>query len=318
MTFFSILPLNTLRIFVTVWGLLWGSFLNVVIYRWPLGLSVVSPGSRCPACMKPIAAYDNIPVLSYVLLRGKARCCGAKMGPRYALVEAMGGALSLAVFETLIAPSIGQVSDGKLLALFFAYFTLVMLLLAGTFIDLENMLLPDFVTIGGTLIGFATLPLRDVPWQEAAIGAASGFFGVWLLFGVLYQKFRGRQGMGLGDAKLMALAGAWFGFRGLLFTLFVGAVQGTVAAIAVFLVRGRIEEPAAVQRERRELKEAADAGDAEAKSVLEEDSLLANEPATGLLGAAIPFGPFLILAILEYLFLRPWLDELYASAFGRS
>jgi leader peptidase (prepilin peptidase)/N-methyltransferase len=268
--------------------------------------------------MTPIAAYDNIPVVSYLLLRGKARCCGAKMGARYALVEAIGGALSLAVFETLIAPSIGEESDGKLLALFFAYFALVMLLLAGAFIDLENMLLPDFVTIGGTALGLATLPLRDVPWQHAAIGAAAGFFGVWFLFGVLYKKVRGRQGMGLGDAKLMALAGAWFGYRGLLFTLFVGALQGTVAAVSVFLVQGRIEEPTAVQRERRELQQAADAGDAEAKSVLEEDTLLANEPATGLLGAAIPFGPFLILAILEYLFLRPWLDEIFAKLFGRA
>jgi leader peptidase (prepilin peptidase)/N-methyltransferase len=318
MTLLSILPLSTLRIFVTVWGLLWGSFINVVIYRWPLGLSVVSPGSRCPACMKPIAAYDNIPVLSYLLLRGRARCCGAKMGPRYALVEAIGGALSLAVFETLIAPSIGQVDDGKLLALFLAYFTLAMLLLAGTFIDLEHMLLPDFVTIGGAILGFATLPLRDVPWQHAAIASAAGFFGVWLLFGVLYQKVRGRQGMGLGDAKLMALAGAWFGHRGLFFTLFVGALQGSIVALAVFLVRGRIDEPAAVQRERRELQEAANAGDAEAKSVLDEDSLLANEPSAGLLGAAIPFGPFLILAIFEYLFLRPWLDELFAKFLGRS
>ena len=315
--FFSILPTTALRIFAVVWGLLWGSFINVVIYRWPLGLSVVSPGSRCPSCETPIAPYDNIPVVSYLLLRGKTRCCKTRMSPRYAIVEAIGGGLSLAVFEALIAPSIGQVDDVKLLVLFFAYFALVMLLLAGAFIDLEHMLLPEFVTIGGLLIGFATLPLRDLSWQQAGIAAACPFLGI-VVINFLYKFWRGREGVGMGDAKLLALAGAWFGYRGLLFSLFVGSMQGTIAAIIIYLVHGRIEEPEGVKAQRRELQEAIERGDPGAKAELEGDMLLAHEQSDGLLRAALPLGPFLILAILEYLFLRPWLDELGANFLGLS
>ena len=313
----TLLPIYTLRIFVTVWGLLWGSFINVVIYRWPLGLSVVTPASRCPSCGKPIAPYDNIPVVSYLLLRGKTRCCKTKMSPRYALVEAIGGGLSLAVFEALILPSIDQVDEVKLLALFFAYFALVMLLLAGAFIDLENMLLPDFVTLGGLAIGFATLPLREVPWQQAAVAAASPFLGVFII-NFLYKIWRKREGVGMGDAKLMALAGAWFGYKGLLFTLLAGSIMGTIATFTIYLVHGRIEEPAGVKAQRRELQEAIERGEPDAKAELEGDMVLAHEQSDGLLRAALPFGPFLILAILEYLFLRPWLDELYAKFLGLS
>ncbi len=315
--FFSILPTSALRIFAVVWGLLWGSFINVVIYRWPLGLSVVSPGSRCPSCGTPIAPYDNIPVVSYLLLRGKTRCCKTKMSPRYAIVEAIGGGLSLAVFEVLIAPSIGQVNDVKLLVLFFAYFVLAMLLLAGAFIDLEHMILPEFVTIGGLVVGFATLPLRDLPWQQAGIAAASPFFGI-IIINFLYKMWRGREGVGIGDAKLLALAGAWLGYRGLLFALFVGSLQGTIAAIVIYMVHGRIEEPEGVKAQRRELEEAIAKGDESAKAELESDMVLAHEQSDGLLRAALPLGPFLILGILEYLFLRPWIDELSAHFLGLS
>ena len=97
-------PLWFLRTFAIAFGLIWGSFLNVVIYRVPRDMSVVRPGSHCPACGKPIAGYYNVPVLSYVLLRGRAACCGAKMSPRYPLVELLGGALSLAIIEVIVRP----------------------------------------------------------------------------------------------------------------------------------------------------------------------------------------------------------------------
>src|SRR3954462_13737636 len=95
-------PLWILRGFVLFFGLIWGSFLNVVIYRVPKEMSVVRPGSHCPACGEPVKAYDNLPVLSFVILRGRARCCGAKLSPRYPLVELMGGVLSLAIVESVI------------------------------------------------------------------------------------------------------------------------------------------------------------------------------------------------------------------------
>src|SRR5262245_61963125 len=95
----GLLPLAFVRVAVFVFGLLWGSFLNVVIYRVPREMSVVRPGSHCPGCGKPIAGYDNIPILTYLILRGRARCCGIRVSPRYPLVELIGGAVSLAVFE---------------------------------------------------------------------------------------------------------------------------------------------------------------------------------------------------------------------------
>src|SRR3954470_19107083 len=95
-------PASLLRVYAVLLGLFGGSFLNVVIYRVPREMSVVRPASHCPGCGKPVAGYDNIPVLSYVILRGRARCCGARMSPRYPIVELIGGALSLAIFEVVV------------------------------------------------------------------------------------------------------------------------------------------------------------------------------------------------------------------------
>src|SRR5260370_394919 len=118
--------------------------------------------------------------------------------------------------------------------------------------DLEHMYVPDAISIGGTLFGLATFSLRGLSFTDALLGAALGFAVVWLPFGVLYKWIRGRTGMGLGDAKLVMLAGAWFGWIGAVFALLAGAVQGTLAVIALLLTRGRIEEPAAVEEENPE------------------------------------------------------------------
>jgi leader peptidase (prepilin peptidase)/N-methyltransferase len=136
---------------------------------------------------------------------------------------------------------------------------------------------------------------------------------VWLPFSVLYRLVRGRTGMGLGDAKLVMMAGAWFGWRGALFALLAGAVQGTVAALAMLLTKGRIEEPAAVQRERAETAEALDKMTPEERSAaqaeLAQDPLYEGGAQDGLGLARIAFGPFLALAMLEYLFLGPTIVE---------
>src|SRR5262249_35139827 len=122
--------------FAVAFGLIWGSFLNVVIYRVPRGLSVVRPGSACPACGTPIRAWQNLPVLGYVLLRGKARCCGAKLSPRYPLVELIGGVLALAVLQVLVKPMPETTSLAKSLAVFCAGLALSLGLVAAAFIDL--------------------------------------------------------------------------------------------------------------------------------------------------------------------------------------
>jgi leader peptidase (prepilin peptidase)/N-methyltransferase len=304
------LPLWFLRALAVGLGLVWGSFLNVVIYRVPRGMSVVRPASHCPACGAPVKAYDNVPVLSYVLLRGKARCCGARLSPRYPLVELIGGALSLAIVEVVLRALPGDTPLVRAAAIYTADFALCLGLVAAAFIDAEHMYLPDSITIGGAVLGLATATLRGYTLESVAIGAAAGFATVWLLFVVLYARLRGQQGMGLGDAKLLMLAGAWFGLRGVLFVLFAGAVQGTLFAAALWLVRGKIDEPEAVKADREELERAAAQGDEEAKQALLEDPL-AKPQGEGFGQARIPFGPFLILGILEYLFAGDLLAALY-------
>lgn len=298
-------PLWFLRVFALCFGLLWGSFLNVVIYRVPRELSVVRPGSRCPACGTPIRAYDNIPILSYLLLRGRARCCGARMSPRYPLVEAAGGVLSLAIVEIVILRLPESTPIAHALATYTADLALALGLLAATFIDLEHMYIPDAITIGGALLGVGTASLRSMGFADALLGAAVGFGVVWLPFVVIYPRLRGgRVGMGLGDAKLLMLAGAWFGWGGALFVLGAGAVQGSLVAIAVLLVRGRIEEPEAVRLEREQLRAELEAMPPDERAAAEEELAqdpLAEEPGEGFGQARIAFGPFLALATLECL-----------------
>lgn len=293
-----------LRVFAAALGLVWGSFLNVVIYRAPLGLSVVRPGSHCPACKAPVRAYDNIPVLGWLLLRGKARCCKAPLSPRYPLVEAIGGILSLAILEVILFRMPGTTSMARALAIYAADLALALGLVAAAFIDLDHMYLPDPVTIGGAVLGVATSSLRGMSFQESLLGGAIGFAIVWLPFDVVYKRLRGRVGMGLGDAKLLMLAGAWFGWGGALFVLGAGAVQGSVAAIATLLVRGRIDEPEAVRREREEIRAELEAMTPEERAAAEEELAadpLAEEAGEGAGQARIAFGPFLVLATLECL-----------------
>jgi leader peptidase (prepilin peptidase)/N-methyltransferase len=301
-------PIGLLRVFAFTWGCVWASFVNVVIHRVPRELSVVRPASRCPACGAPLGAFDNVPVLSWLILRGRARCCGARISPRYVVVEVLGGLLALGIFEGVVRALPGDTTPLHATSVFLADFALAMGLLAAAFIDAEHMYLPDAVTIGGTLFGLATPGLRAMGWTDALFGAAIGFFGVWLPFIVGYKAIRGRPGMGLGDAKLTMLAGAWFGWRGVVFAIFAGAVQATLAALIVLLVRGKIEEPQSVLRDRAELERAVAAGDEEAKRILEEDPL-AIAPANGIMAARIPFGPFLCLAILEWMLAGAWIRE---------
>lgn len=295
-------------------GLVFGSFLNVVIYRLPRGESISHPGSRCPACGKPIRAYDNIPVISWVLLRGRARCCGASVSVRYPLVEVLGALTAWAVLEYLVLDLPGDTAWWRALLLFLAYLALGLGMIAAIFIDLEHMLLPDEITLGGTALAFATLPLRHESLTTALIGAAVGFFIVYLPFYHGYRLLRGHPGMGLGDAKLLMMAGAWFGFQGALFALLTGAIQGTVIALSIFAVKGHVEEPEAVKRQREEMRQELEQLDGEAKRELEAELALdplAKEPEEGLGKARLAFGPFLALATLEYLFFGELIMEQY-------
>jgi leader peptidase (prepilin peptidase)/N-methyltransferase len=336
----QIVPLGLLRAVVFVFGLLWGSFLNVVIYRVPRDMSVVHPPSHCPGCGQPIRAYDNVPVLSYLLLRGRARCCGTRMSPRYPLVELIGGALSLAIFQIVILSLPAATPLGRALALYGADFTLALGLVAAAFIDAEHMFLPDSITLGGAVLGIVTATVRGMPTFEAVLGAGLGFAGIYVPFTFLYKGLLGRTGMGVGDAKLMALAGAWFGWRGAVFVLFAGAIQGSLYALVTKLLGIEPKLPDAVLEDIAELEKAAAEGDEEAKKLLAEDPVASQddepfivrwvqrrlgiepkapppeEPSADTEAEApparakLPFGPFLILSLLELLLAGDWLRSL--------
>jgi leader peptidase (prepilin peptidase)/N-methyltransferase len=290
----SLAPAWFLPAAAIAFGLLWGSFLNVVIYRIPREMSVVRPASHCPGCSKPIAGYDNIPVVSYLLLRGRARCCGARMSPRYPIVELIGGALAFAVLELVVFKMPGSSSAARALAIFGADFALVLAMVAAAFIDAEHMFIPDTITYGGIVVGIGTASFRDMSMKDAAIGGVIGFVVVWLPFTFLYKGLLGRTGMGLGDAKLVALAGAWFGWPGALVALFGAALEGSLYAAVLRALGITPSLPAAVVADLEELKKAAEAGDEEAKKELESDPL------------AEEYDPFIIRWFVTKILRREW------------
>jgi leader peptidase (prepilin peptidase) / N-methyltransferase len=216
-------------------GLLIGSFLNVCVYRLPRDLSVMRPSrSFCPHCEKTIAWYDNIPVLSYVLLGGRCRFCGERIPLRYLLVElATGIAFAMCVAALGVTPK----------ALKYCLFSAILITLIAT--DLEERILPDEFTKGGIVLGLVLaffVPLDPglmslvLPsslgraWTsvaEATFGAAFSGGTVWLL-GWVYQKVRHREGMGLGDVKMIAMVGTFLGIQGALLTMFAGSALGSI------------------------------------------------------------------------------------------
>lgn len=209
-------------------GLAVGSFLNVVIHRLPRGESVVRPRSRCPGCGKAIAWYDNIPVLSYLLLRGRCRGCKARISLRYPLLEALTGALFLACYLRWGA-SISTLAAAVLCA--------GMVALAA--IDIEHYILPDRITLPGIVIGLAFSPF--VVWttlRSSLIGAALGA-GVLLALWYGWLLLRKEEGMGLGDVKMIALIGAFLGWQGMLLCLFLSSLLGAVVGLGLMAIQGR-------------------------------------------------------------------------------
>lgn len=275
-----------------VLGLLWGSFANVCIYRWPAGKSVVTPGSHCGACGVPIRWYDNVPILSYLWLRGRCRACQAPFSPRYLLVEALTGVLfGVAWWFTL---GTGGLFDGtvELRTLRFAIDALfVLVMVVVTFIDIDHKLILNKVTIPSIVLFYgASLLLPERRWWEGLVGAAIGYGVPWLI-GEIYYRVRKVEGLGLGDGMLLAVVGALLGWRGVVFSLFGGSVIGSVIGIAAL---------AAARRH------AADAGDAPEGSA-EQPTLMKTE---------LPFGPFLACAAVFYVFAEPWLVLQFRFAGG--
>lgn len=243
----SPVSLPLLVVAAAILGAVVGSFLNVVIHRLPRGGSVVFPNSRCPSCSSPVRAYDNIPVLSYILLRGHCRACRAPISWRYPAVEIITAALFAAAF---------LLRSGLTLSLPFDLL-FVAAVVALIFIDAEHMILPNAITYPGiavALIARAIVPnfygvgvfaegaLAGYPaWLVSLVGALLGALvgggSLWLV-GWLWERLRGVEAMGLGDVKMMLMVGAYLGWPLTVLTIFIAVLSGSIVGVALLAWRG--------------------------------------------------------------------------------
>jgi leader peptidase (prepilin peptidase) / N-methyltransferase len=216
------LPSGVQEVFAFLVGCCFGSFYNVLIHRLPAGQSIVRPGSHCPRCGHAISFYDNIPLLSYLILRGKCRHCRALIPFRYPLVEALTGILTLLLYLRC-----------GLTQQCFIEWVFVSLLIIITFIDLDTYLIPDVLSVTGMIAGFAFsfVSLR-LSWSESLIGIVMGG-GFFYLVAITFLYIRHKEGLGGGDIKLLAMIGAFLGWPGVVFTVLAASLIGTVAGLAI-------------------------------------------------------------------------------------
>lgn len=244
-----------------------GSFLNVVIYRLPRGESLVRPRSRCPGCGQPLAWYDNVPIISWLVLRGRCRRCRVPISPRYLLVELCGAVLALAAWRRF-----GLSVDGLAVFVFFA------LLIAITFIDLEHWLILHSLTWPGIAAGLLqSLVSERITFADSALGAAGGFL-VFAAVGFLGEKVLKKEALGGGDKWLLALIGAFAGWRALLPVVLISSFTGAVVGITLLVFRRGAPPPAPPALPSRPGEEPEEPW---------------QPPAH-----AVPFGPFLSLAAM--------------------
>ena len=215
-------PAPLLTAFAAAFGAVIGSFLNVCIYRLPLGKSVVSPPSACPGCNRVLSWYDNIPIVSWVVLRARCRTCGAPIGVRYPIIEAL-TAVMFGVAWWYYGP-------GVLLASRLVFGCALIVLFA---IDLEHHLLPNVITLPGIVVGLIFSFFTEPGWMASLIGAV---LGGGALFGIAeaYYRVRHEEGLGMGDVKMLAMVGAFLGWQLTLLTLMLASLSGT--AIGLLLI----------------------------------------------------------------------------------
>jgi leader peptidase (prepilin peptidase)/N-methyltransferase len=210
---------------VLLLGLAIGSFLNVVIHRLPRHESLVSPGSRCPECGYELRPIDNIPVVSYVLLRGRCRKCGLRISPRYPIIEiatAVLFVLHYLMFGWTLLLSVRLLFSAALVALFA--------------IDLEHRLLPDRITLPGIVLGLAASMFLPPGFRDALIGTIAGGGVLWLV-GEAYYRYAGEEGMGGGDVKMLAMIGAFLGWQLVLVALVFSSIAGAVIGLVVIALK---------------------------------------------------------------------------------
>jgi leader peptidase (prepilin peptidase)/N-methyltransferase len=296
-------------------GLTVGSFLNVVIARLPEGESVVRPRSRCPQCRAPIAAWDNIPVLSWLILRGRCRHCKTPISPRYPTVELLVGFLALAVYS----------DHGRHLVSLFL-FAFVCLLVAITYIDLDKWTIPLELTVTGIVLGVVNAIVNPafVSWRDSLIGGVAGF-GAFALLALIASYVFKKEALGEGDWWLLAMIGTFLGWQALLPVVLLASLQGSVVGL-LLIALGRAEKgrtspapaavtvgasPGAPATGSSEVESAAPSEQKDSKAPADDEDDWVPPP------NSVPFGPFLSLGALEQLFLGDWLRLKYDEILHR-
>jgi leader peptidase (prepilin peptidase)/N-methyltransferase len=208
-------------VLVTMFGAVVGSFLNVCIYRLPLRKSVMWPGSQCPSCGAAVKPYDNVPIAGYLWLRGRCRNCRAPISIQYPIVELVTGVVFLGAFLLFDSPLI------LIQRLLFACAMIVLFV-----IDLEHRILPDVITLPGIVVGFLFSLFLPPGWRDSLIGIVLGGGSLWLM-GELYFRVRHEEGMGFGDVKMLAMIGAFLGWKLMLLTLVLSSLLGSMIGVAM-------------------------------------------------------------------------------------
>ncbi len=207
-------------------GLVIGSFLNVCILRVPHGQSVIWPGSHCPQCQTPICWFDNIPLLNFVWLRSRCRWCGGKISWRYPLVECLNGVGYLGIVYKF-----GLNQSALVYALFLSALLVVMM------IDLDHLMIPDVISLSGMIIGFfASAFMLPLGWVGSLLGMVLGGGVLWML-AILSPYLFGKEGLGGGDIKLLAMIGAFLGWQPVFMTLFLASLAGAVVGLVLMAFR---------------------------------------------------------------------------------
>lgn len=263
-------------------GALFGSFANVCVHRLPptdehpRGRSITWPGSMCPACGTAIRFYDNLPIVSFVVLRGRCRACRAAIAPRYLLVEASCAMLFVALYHVVVGLGTEAIQIRALSFVVYAAFTVVLVVIA--FIDIEHKLILNKITYPAIPIFYGLgLLLPGHEWWRGAVGAVVGYGLIRLIADGYYLVTR-REGMGYGDGKLLAMIGALCGAKGVIASLFLGSIFGSVIGITALLIARR--------------GQAAD-----------DDVPLGR--------VEIPFGPFLAMGALTFVLAHTWLIPIW-------
>ncbi len=220
---------------IFIFGLIFGSFANVCIYRLPKGKSIVKPGSYCPYCKKEILWYDNIPLLSYIILKGKCRNCGKKISPRYFIVELLTGILFFLIYKNF-----------GLNSSFFIYSLFVLSLIIISFIDIETFLISDIIVIPGIFLGlifsffFPNIQLLEGKNLEGLFYSLEGLLlggGILLFFAFLGKLAFKKDAMGGGDIKLLGMIGSFLGWKCVFLSLFFGSLIGTIISLSLIALK---------------------------------------------------------------------------------